>query len=167
MKSKFSILILSSILLAACSQKKLNERDIKRNQEVATAEAQRTEYQAVAGVYDGKLLGSDDYQQEIVLRLAVQDVPVDEEGQADPVLTPKLTGTLRFLIGSEDSGEYTDAAIESAEYIATRKQLNLVLNHAQFNKMVMNLTLNTTVLSGNWGASTVGASGTVEITKRP
>lgn len=150
-----------------CSQQKLNERDVKRNQEVATAEALRAEYQQVAGVYDGELLGTDDYQQDVVLRIAVQDVPVDAEGQTDPVLTPKLTGSLRFLIGSEEAGEYTDAAIESAEYISSRKQLNLVVNHSQFNKMILNLTLNEPTLSGNWSAASVGVSGTTALQRRP
>ncbi len=157
----------SLLVFSACSQQKLNERDVKRNQEVAAADALRAEYQAVAGTYDGALVGSNDYLQAVVLRIAVQDVPVEAEGQTDPVLTPKLIGTLRFLIGNEEAGEFTDGAIESSEYIFSRRQLNLVVNHSQFNKMILNLTLNDSVLSGSWSASSVGVSGTTALQRRP
>ncbi len=151
---------------AGCSQQKLNERDVKRNQEVASAEALRAEYLQVAGVYDGELLGTDGYRQDVILRIAVQDVPVVVEGQTDPILTPKLTGSLRFLLGNEDAGEYTDAAIDSAEYISSRKQLNLVVNHSQFSKMILNSTHNEPTLSGNWSAASVGISGTSTLQRR-
>ncbi|MBP7843508.1 MAG: hypothetical protein KA116_01715 [Proteobacteria bacterium] len=102
----------------------------------------------------------------MILRIAVQDVPVVVEGQTDPILTPKLTGSLRFLLGNEDAGEYTDAAIDSAEYISSRKQLNLVVNHSQFSKMILNSTHNEPTLSGNWSAASVGISGTSTLQRR-
>ena len=114
------------------------------------------------GVYHGELLGANDYQQDVILSLSIQDIPVVVEGQVDPVLTPKLVGQLRLVFSDI---EFIDAPIQSSEYFAAQKRLNLLVNHSQTGEMSFNLVLSNSQLSGTWVAPTAGNSGTTTLNK--
>lgn len=159
MKRHTFLLLKLTLLLgaASCSQQKISAQERAREQEIAAAEILRQEYKQVVGVYSGELLGNNEYQQDVVLTLSIQDIPVVVEGQVDPVLTPKLVGQLRLLFSEL---EFIDAPVQSAEYFAIQKKLNLVVNHAQTGEMSLNLTLTGNNLSGTWVAPTAGNSGT-------
>jgi len=81
------------------------------------------------------------------------------------VLVPKLIGYLRFLYGSEEVGEYSDAPVGSAEYFAAPGRLNLVVVHSQFQDLVLNVSVQGADLVGVWSAASVGASGTLRLSR--
>jgi hypothetical protein len=85
------------------------------------------------------------------------------EGEVDPVLVPRLIGTLRFLLGQEH--EYIDAPITSSDFNATNSILSLVAKHEQFGDLVMQLALRDRTLSGDWNAPSLGANGTIDLVK--
>jgi hypothetical protein len=139
----------------------LSDQERDRNRELSEAEVLRREYEEVDGDYSGELLGQDNYEQDVELFLSIQDVPVFEEGSADPVITPKLTGQLRFVYSET---EYIDAPIQSAEYFSTNRRLNLLVDHPQTGEITMNLTLlDDDSLSGVWVAASAGNSGTTTL----
>lgn len=146
----------------SCSQQKISDQERRREQEIAAAESLRQEYKQVVGVYTGELLGDNDYQQDVTLSLSIQDIPVVVEGQVDPVLTPKLVGQLRLVFSEL---EFIDAPIQSSEYFAAQKRLNLLVNHSQTGEMSFNLVLSNSQLSGTWVAPTAGNSGTTTLNK--
>lgn len=156
------LLFVVALFSSACSMESISDQERDRNRELSEAEVLRREYQEVAGRYEGELLGQNNYRQDVDLFMSIQDVPVYEEGSADPVITPKLTGYLRFVYSDV---EYIDATIQSAEYFSTNKRLNLLVNHPQTGEMTMNLTLvdNDSSLTGVWVASTAGNSGTTTL----
>jgi hypothetical protein len=163
MKIKLCALFLCFGFVAGCSQNKLSDRDVKRQQRIATLEIKRQELSRVAGRYPGTLTKRDDYTQDVRLTLEIKDVPEVQEGEVDPVLVPRLIGTLRFLLGQEH--EYIDAPITSSDFNATNSILSLVAKHEQFGDLVMQLTLRDRTLSGDWNAPSLGANGTIDLVK--
>ncbi len=151
--------------LSACGQGGISERDLKRQQQQSASNAKREELKRVEGVYRGTLVGNSDYRQTVILTLRVEDVPEEQEGSVDPILVPKLVGFLRFYFGAEDSHEYMDAGITSADFNVARRQVVLVIAHDHFKELLMRLDHVEGSLIGNWVASSVGAQGSAELRK--
>ena len=152
----FCLLVLSSV---SCSQKKLSEQELRRQQELLTADKIRADLQLVSGVYEGYITASSGLNQFVRLNLDVRDVPISTDTSPDPVLTPKLVGNLRFVY-NEETKEYIDAPIKAAEFFRTRSTLNIVVSHSQFGDLTINYVVRDLELTGNWNAPTVGVSGT-------
>lgn len=162
-----SLVVLAALLcftFSSCSQKKLSERDRKLQERQQSIDVKKNELAPLVGTYYGQLKGADDYKQNIKLVLEVKDVP-ESDGQADPILIPKLVGNLRFVYGLQDSDEYIDSAIKSAEYNASTRQLTLVVTHQQFNEMHLSGVVNSSLISGNWSASSLGVRGDFQVNK--
>ena len=149
----------------SCSQKKLSDQELRRQQELLTADKIRADLQIVAGIYEGYIQSSSGLNQPVRLNLDVRDVPVVSEGSPDPVLTPKLVGNLRFVY-NEATNEYIDAPIKAAEFFRTRSTLNIVVSHSQFGDLTINYIFRDLELNGNWNAPTVGASGTSVVRRK-
>jgi len=152
--------------LTACTQKKLSERDRKLQDQQQKVDLKKSELEPLTGVYMGKLLGDNDHQQNIKLTLDIREIP-ETAGETDPVLIPRLVGSIRFLYGSEEDNEYIDAGIKSAEFIKLTQQLSLVVAHHQFNEMVLSGKADGSQIIGQWNAATLGVQGTFTVNKLP
>ncbi len=159
------ILIFLCFIGLACSQNQMSERDLKRQQRLSTLEVKRQELTRVSGRYLGVLTKQDEYSQNVRLNLEVKDVPEVIEGEIDPVLVPKLIGTLRFLLGEDGGHEYIDAPISSSDFNAQDSGLYLVAKHDQFGDLIMQLRLDDPTLSGTWNAPSLGVSGVLDLRK--
>lgn len=168
MKSKniyLLVLIVFGLTGTACSQKKLSEQDRRRQQELLTADKIRADLVLVAGSYEGNIKAESKLDQPIRLTLLVKDVPVNVEGSAEPVLTPKLVGNLRFIY-DESGNEYIDAPIQAAEYFRGRETLNIVVTHSTFGELTINYSVQGPVLTGTWSAPTMGANGVSTVSRK-
>jgi hypothetical protein len=167
MKQLVSLLLLSVIAtlsFQSCGAKRLSERDQKRQKQQQGVDLKRAELQSIAGSYLGNFLSTDGVGHRVRLILEVKDLP-ENSGSADPILVPKLVGSLRFILGREDLGETIDAPIQTSEYIAIKKQLSLVIRHAQFGELVMSSTVVNNRVSGTWNAASVSRSGSIDANK--
>ena len=156
-------LLLSSIAIfsavnTSCSQMKLSERDKFLQEQQQGADLKRGELMTVAGEYLGELRGSDGTLHNVRLILQVKDVTEARSG-ADPILVPRLLGSLRFILGNEDLGEVIDCAIRSSEYIRANNLISIVVTHAQFGELAMSGAADAASLTGTWNASSVSRSG--------
>ena len=164
MKRLFTVFGILSLIFSACTQKKLSERDQKLQERQQAIDVKKNELGPLAGTYYGQLTGENSYNQNIKVVLEVKDVP-QSDGQADPILIPKLVGNLRFLYGSEDSNEYIDCVIKSAEYNKSTHQISLVIVHQQFNEMLLSGIVSSNKISGSWNAASVGVRGDFQVDK--
>ena len=153
------------LITVSCSQKKLSEQELRRQQELLTADKIRAELEQVAAVYEGNIESSSGLNQKIRLIMNVRDVPVVVEGSPDPVLTPRLVGNLRFIY-NEQANEYIDAPIKAAEFLRTRSSLNLIVSHSQFGELTFNYLVEPGDLTGIWNAPSVGVSGTSKVRRK-
>lgn len=162
-----SLLILACVSLglsSGCSSKKLSERDQALQKQQQGVDLKRGELARIAGQYVGSFSSNDGTSHRVRLILVVKDVP-ENGGNADPVLVPKLLGSLRFILGDEELGENIDAAIQSSEFIKARNQLSLVIKHVQFGEMVVSATVSGRIIVGSWNASGVSRSGQIQVEK--
>lgn len=164
-RSLLFALLAVMFLNVSCSQKKLSDQELRRQQELLTADKIRADLEQVAGVYEGNIESSTGLDQPVRLNLNVRDVPVIVEGSPDPVLTPKLVGNLRFVY-NEEANEYIDAPIKAAEYFRTRATLNIVVSHSQFGDLTINYIVRDLELTGNWNAPAVGVSGVSTVRRK-
>lgn len=74
-------------------------------------------------------------------------------------------GNLRFLYGSEDSNEYIDCVIKSAEYSKSNHQITFVVTHQQFNEMYLAGEVSSNKITGSWNASSLGVRGDFQVKK--
>lgn len=158
----FSLIAL--VIVGGCSQKKLSERDRKLQDRQQKIDVKKNELRPLAGLYLGTLVGENDYVQNVKLVLEVRDIP-ESSGQGDPVMTPKIVGNLRFLYGPEESHEYIDCAVTSAEFNKASKQLTLIVTHQRFNEMILSGAISNSDFSGAWNASSLGMRGSFRLTK--
>lgn len=162
------IILLGLLSLGACSQGKISDRDVKRQQQQDQANLKRQELSTVAGAYKGQLRNpADSVNQSILLNLQVKDIPDSTGEGVDPVMVPKIVGNLRLYFGEEDGHEYWDAPIIESEYKPAQNLISLVVRHDQFDRMILqlNVTDDGKTLSGSWSANASGKSGTVSVTK--
>lgn len=159
---QLAVVAMISVLSFGCSQMKLSERDKFLQEQQQGADLKRGELSTVAGEYKGELLGSDGTTHQVRLILQVKDV-TETKGGADPILIPKLLGSLRFILGNEDLGEVIDCAIKSSEYIRSSGLISVVVSHAQFGELAMSGTANSKFLRGTWNASSVSRNGTFNL----
>ena len=150
---------------SACSSNKLSERDKFLQDQQQGIDVKKGELSSVAGEYVGTLTSSDGSIHNVKLILQVKDVP-EAKGDADPVLIPKLLGSLRFIIGNEALGENIDCAIKSSEYVKARNQISLVVFHAQFNELVISATANGSQITGTWNATSVSRNGQIQVSRK-
>ena len=166
MKNIYTLSVLLFMGIAACSKSKLSDRDIQKQKDVSVAEAKKNDLSKVSGIYEGYLTGANEYRQFVRLSLEVKDVPVTREGSAEAVPTPKLFGSLRFVIGSEDANEFVDTAVKEADYYPQNEKLDVIVNHEQFGDLLLTMKRDDNSLTGSWRAPTVGAQGDVTLSKR-
>lgn len=160
MKQLHLILVLI-VVLAGCSQKKLSDRDRELQERQQAIDVKKAELDPIAGVYEGRMTGDNEYLQDINLTLEVRNVPENDK-KADPVLIPKLLGTLRFFFGSPQTGEHLDAPVASSEFVKQKGLLTIVVKNAQFNEMVIAVQADGITLNGSWSAPSLGVSGKIE-----
>lgn len=161
-------LLLAVISLGACSQGKISERDMKRQQQQDQANLKRQELTTVAGKYIGQLRNpADNVDMDVLLDLEVKDLPESTTEGVDPVLVPKIVGTLRIYAGAAGGTEFWDAAIVESEYKPAQNLISLVVQQDQFGRMILQLDVKDEgkVLSGTWAANASGKTGTVYVTK--
>ncbi len=165
MKRTLIIIWFVSLILNACSQKKMSDRDRKLQERQQSIDVKKNELTPLAGVYFGLLTGVNDYKQNIKLTLEIKEVP-ESENKTDSTIIPKFGGSLRFLYGPENLNEYVDCSIKSAEYNKLTQQLTVIVTNHQFNELILSGTLNDSIsLNGSWSASSVGVSGKFELIK--
>lgn len=166
MKKRLAILF----SLAACSQgSQLTEREQRREAEKYAAATKRRELDEVAGVYQGQLTSPTGVNQFVILNLEVKDLPDATREGVDPVLVPKIVGHLRFRFGGADSKEYIDAPVIESDYAPSTRTVHLVVNHAQFDRMILQMQLSPEgrILNGTWNAETVGLKGDLNVERTP
>ena len=162
------IILLGLLSLGACSQGKISDRDVKRQQQQDQVNLKRQELTTVAGLYRGELRNpADGVNQSVLLNLQVKDIPESSGEGVDPVIVPKIVGNLRLYYGAEDGHEYWDAAIIESEYKPAQNLISLVVQHAQFDRMILQLEVadEGKTLRGSWSANSVGRTGTISLTK--
>lgn len=157
-----ALAVLASIMMPACGTKKLSERDQALQKQQQGVDLKRSELTKIAGQYLGELSSLDGTSHRVRLNLEVKDVPEAANG-TDPVLIPKLLGSLRFILGDEDMGENIDAPIQSSEFLKAKNQLSIVAKHAQFGDLVMSATADGSVVDGTWNAASVSRSGNIRV----
>lgn len=164
---KFSFVLVCTILLGtACSQKKLSQRDKNLQDQQQSTDVKKSELTSLAGTYWGTFSTTNTaIDQKIKIFLEIKDVPVSKDDGSAPVLTPKLVGFLRFILGDEQAGEYRDCAISSADYVYSSKSLSIVITDEEFKELFITGNANNTDISGSWTAPTLGTSGTLFVSK--
>jgi hypothetical protein len=160
----FSALMLLACTLQGCATKKLSERDQALQKQAQGVDLKRSELTKIAGQYLGEFVSDDGIAHRVRLILEVRDVP-EGGGTTDPVVVPKLLGSLRFILGNEEMGENIDAPIQSSEFIKARNQLSLVIKHVQFGELVVSGTVSEALIVGSWNASSVSRSGRIQVEK--
>ncbi len=156
--------IVMCLFLVSCTKNSLSERDERRSQLANAADIKRKELMLVAGNYQGLLTQSSGPNQSVYLKLEIKDIPTPVEGQVDPVMTPILTGYLRFNFATGgDASEYIGFAIQKAEFDPNREKLDLVLNHSDYKDLIISLERKDPALKGTWTAPAIAASGNVEL----
>jgi len=158
------VLVLSLGFSVSCARNSLSERDSRREQLRNSAEIKRKELEQVAGAYAGRLVQDDGTVQNASLRLEVKDLPTAVEGQVDPVMTPVLSGFLRFNL-SQDASEYVGFSIQKAEYDPKRSALDLLVTNETYKDLVLGLRLEGNRLTGNWTAPGIGGAGKADFTR--
>lgn len=153
------------IFLGACSQGKISERDIKRQQQQDQVSLKKQELESVSGTYSGLLKNEAGTDRDVILKLEVKDVASQPAGGVDPVVVPKLVGFLRFQFGGSDSKEYIDAPLSETEFNLSQSTVYAVATHPQFDRMILRLEFEEPKLVGTWSASAVGASGTLDLSR--
>ncbi len=157
-------LIALSFLYAGCAKNSMSDRDVRLSQLTNAAEIKRKELNVVVGRYHGLLTQAGGPTQSVFLNLEIKDIPTPVEGQVDPVMTPILTGYLRFNFASDgDSSEYIGFAIQKAEFDPIREKVDLVLNHADYKELIISMERKDPSLKGTWTAPSVAASGAIEL----
>ena len=163
LKFPLTVLILP-IFALACSQNKLSERDLKRQEQQALMEAKKQELLAVAASYEGELTSSDGTVHDVKLNLEVKEVPEKVDGSIDPVLVPKLVGNLRFILGGGDL-DYIDFPIQKADYSVQTGVVYLVTDNPTYKELNIQAQYKDSEMSGSWIAPTWGLSGTALLKK--
>ncbi len=161
--SSFSFIV-SALLLAACAKSSISDRDARRTQLTNAGEVKRKELMLVAGRYQGLLTQTSGPNQSVLLNLEIKDIPTPVEGEVDPIMTPILTGYLRFnfAVGG-DANEYIGFAIQKAEFDPNREKLDLVLTHADYKDLIVTMERKDAALKGTWTAPSIASSGTIEV----
>jgi hypothetical protein len=159
-----SLIGLTFAFTVGCSTKRLSDRDKFLQEQQQGADLKRGELNTVAGEYLGELIGSDGLNHNVRLILQVKDVS-ETKGDADPVLIPKLLGSLRFILGNEDMNEVIDCPIKTSEYVKARGLISIVVSHAQFGELVISGTADGSTVSGTWNASSVSRNGRILVRK--
>ena len=160
----FAMVVL--VATVACSKQQISERDSRRNQLRNQAELKRKELQLIAGNYSGEVVQASGQTQNAVLSLQVKDIPTQVDGQVDPVITPVLSGFIRFYFGSPDSSEYIGFSVQKAEYDPKRESLDLVTQNANYKQLIIQLVKSTSgVLEGSWTAPDIATSGSAYFEK--
>ena len=114
--------------------------------------------------YEGQLKQDSGPDRTVVLRLEVKDIPSPVEGSVDPVMTPILTGYLKFVLGS-DPNEFVGFGIQKAEFDPKQNKVDLVANHPDFKDMIFSLVRKDGQLQGRWTAPALATSGNVVFKK--
>jgi hypothetical protein len=162
------LLLFLIVSLGACSQGKISERDMKRQQQQDQANLKRQELSTVAGAYGGELKNqADNVNMNVLLNLEVKDIPDSSVEGVDPVLIPKIVGNLRIYAGAAGGTEFWDAAIVESEYKPAQNLVSLVVQQEQFGRMILQLDIQDEgkALDGTWSANAGGKTGTVRVTK--
>lgn len=154
------LLVLSIViaLLGGCSKSSLSERDLKLEKLKAAAETKRRELQIVAGNYEGLLVQSSGLEQGVSLRLDIKDIPEVVPGEVDPIMTPILSGYLRFNIGVG-----IPFGIEKADFDPKRNKLDVVASDSEYKDILLSMVLASNQLDGTWTAPSSGSSGTISL----
>lgn len=157
----------TAMVCGACSRSTMSERDIRREQKVAAAEVKRQELQFIAGTYRGKFLQANGIEQNVVLKIEIKDIPASSEGSVDPVMTPTLTGYLRFNFGSGSATdtEYIGFAVQKADFYPGQNKLDLVVTNADYKDILITAYLNEPRLTGTWTAPTAAVSGDLNLSR--
>jgi len=154
--------LLISLALGACSQGKISERDIKRQQQQDQVSLKKQELESVSGTYSGLFKNEAGPDRDVILKLEVKEVASPGSG-VDPVMTPTLVGFLRFQFGPRDSKEYKDAPLTETEFNLTQSTVYAVATHPDFDRMILKLDFKDPMLTGTWSASAMGSAGSGEL----
>lgn len=152
-------------LFSGCSKKKLTDRESKKEQQRATAHQKKKELDGIAGVYAGTLQSSGK-SRDLLLTLQIAEVPDTTEGTIDPVMIPKLTGSLKLLFGPLTQGEFYTFAVTTSEFDSKSGKLDLTLNNEVFKDLSLTvLKKSEDSLVGTWVAPTLAANGDLTFVK--
>jgi hypothetical protein len=165
MKRIVWISIITVFMGVACSSKKMSERDKFLQEQQQGMDIKKGELNLVAGEYEGTLNSTDGLVHNIKLILQVKDVPETQQG-TDPILVPRLLGSLRFVLGNEDLGETIECAIKTSEYLKARNQISIVATHAQFSELVLSGVVDGNQITGTWNAASVGRAGSFKVSRK-
>lgn len=163
---KHFALVLLGLLILSCSKNSVSDRDLKREQALATAETKRAELQLVAGEYSGKLNQDSGKSRSVSLLLDIKDIPTPIEGQVDQVMTPTLVGYLCLDSGGSRCNPNTmyGFAIQKADFVPKRSALDIVAINGGDN-LILSLSLTEPKLDGTWTLPNALTSGTISLTR--
>jgi len=160
----FAIIMLC-LLVSACSTN-VSERDSKKEQLKNTAEIKRRELQQVEGAYKGFLIFQPEVEQLTLLRLEIKDIPIQVEGQVDPVPTPTLTGYLRLVFSDDpNSNDFVSFSVKKADYDPKQTKLDMVVENQESQQIIITLQKQGEKLTGTFTAPSMSASGNVQLFK--
>lgn len=160
MRNLILVLVFFSVL--ACSKSSLSERDAKKEQLKSAADTKRKELLLVAGLYQGTLTQNSGPDRYPTLKLEVKDIPSSVEGQVDPVLTPILTGYLRFELGEQS---FISFSVEKADYDPKTAKLDLVVSNPDYKEVIFAFRFKSPNLTGTWTAPFSSSSGEASLTQ--
>jgi hypothetical protein len=157
-------IITSAVLLVSCSSGKTSERDSRREQLRIEAEAKRQEFNQIIGLFSGTLASNDYSDKTVSLKLTIKDTPQNVEDKVDPVLTPSLSGYLRFVYGDQafEKAEFVNFTLAKADFDAKLQELDLVLENSEHKSINLHLRRRDKKLVGNWVASETSEAGSAE-----
>lgn len=149
----------------SCSKKTMNDRDVRKEQLRINAHKKRLELAPLVGTYRGSMMDVSGYKQDVVIQLAVKDVPETEGGQVDPVLMPIVNGALSLTYGGGNDMELLNFGVTKADYNATESKLDMVVTNTQFKEVNLSLLLDNQHLSGSWSSPSSSISGEISLVR--
>lgn len=161
----FALLLLVFIsLMSACSRQGMSERDKRREQTRINNEIKKRELAKVGGRYLGVLKSANSNSaQRVILELDVKELPESSQDNSSPdaILTPKLSGAVRFDYGEDASGQKETVVfgLTQSEFDNAANRLNLVSNNEDFKDLLFSLTSEGDGLAGNWTSPQSSMSG--------
>jgi hypothetical protein len=129
------------------------------------AETKKNELSQISGDYSGSMLSLNETPRNIVLHLTVTEEPYSQNGEIDPIMMPKLSGFLKFPVGTSNASEYYSFKIVRGDFDPKRQNLDLVVEHAEFGEMKLTMSLTPVGFTGSWQANSLSLVGTITLSR--
>lgn len=157
------IIWLLLVIASSCSGKTRSERETRRDEIRSQAEHKRQELGQVAGLYYGAFVTEQGDESGATLRLEVIDLPKEVEGELDPVILPVLAGSVRFHLGSSQTGpneETVSFALTSSVFDAERGTIDIVSDNGVYSSLLLELAVEDNGdLQGSWNLTSASLAG--------